>query len=135
MAHVTHHHSPEHGHRRANARGWSARRWEDWANMIFGLLLAISPWLLQFTGLEAATLNAVIIGGLVFALSALALTLLDRWEAYISGLLGIWAILSPWLIGFTAYDMAMLAHIGLGALVVAVAAIEVWQSGAHDDAA
>jgi hypothetical protein len=134
MAHVTHHHSPEHRHPRGNARGWAARRWEDWANMIFGLLLAISPWLLQFTGLEAATLNAVIIGGLIFALSALALTLLDRWEVYISGLLGIWAMLSPWLIGFIAYDMAMLAHIGLGALVVVVAAIEVWQSGAPDTA-
>jgi len=28
----------------------------------------------------------------------------------------------------------MLAHIGLGALVVAVAAIEIWQSGAPDAA-
>lgn len=133
MAHVTHHHPSDHQPPRGHSGG--ARRWQDWANMVFGLLLAASPWLLQFTGLEAATLNAVIIGGLIFALSALALTLLDRWEAYISGLLGIWAILSPWLIGFTGYDTAMLAHIGLGALVVAVAAIEVWQSGAPDAAA
>ena len=134
MAHVTHDHSSDSHRPRVAARGWQTRRWEDWANMVFGLLLALSPWLLRFTGLEAATLNAVIIGGLVCALSALALTLLDRWEAYISGLLGIWAMLSPWLIGFTAYDMAMLAHIGLGAFVVAVAAIEVWQSGAPDAA-
>ncbi|MEK9971596.1 MAG: SPW repeat protein, partial [Ferrovibrio sp.] len=107
----------------------SQRRWQDWANMALGLLLAASPWLLRFTGLEAATLNAVIIGGLVFALSALALTLLDRWEAYISGMLGIWAILSPWLIGFTAYGMAVAAHVALGALVVVIAAIEIWQDG------
>jgi hypothetical protein len=103
--------------------------------MGLGLLLAASPWLLRFTGLEAATLNAVIIGGLVCALSALALTLLDRWEAYISGLLGIWAILSPWLIGFTAYDTAMVAHVALGALIIAIAAIEVWQSGSRNNAA
>ena len=134
MAHVTHDQSSDPRRPRVAAHGWETRRWEDWANMIFGLLLALSPWLLRFTGLEAATLNAVIIGGLICALSALALTLLDRWEAYISGLLGIWAMLSPWLIGFTAYDMAMMAHIGLGAVVVAVAAIEVWQSGAPDAA-
>jgi len=134
MAHVTHDHSPEQHQLRVSARGWEIRRWQDWANMIFGLLLALSPWLLRFAGLEAATLNAVIIGGLICALSALALTLLDRWEAYISGLLGIWAILSPWLIGFTTYDMATLAHIGLGGLVVLVAAIEVWRSGAPDAA-
>lgn len=125
MAHVTHHHPPGHPAPRVKTR-----RWQDWANMVLGLMLAVSPWLLQFTGLEAATLNAVIIGFLIFALSALALTLLDRWEAYINGLLGLWAALSPWLIGFTAYDMAMIAHVGLGALVVVIAAIEIWQTGA-----
>ena len=128
MAHVTHHHPPgshQPGHHAVRVK---TRRWQDWANMVLGLVLVASPWLLQFTGLEAATLNAVIIGFLIFALSALALTLLDRWEAYISGLLGLWAALSPWLIGFTAYDMAMIAHVGLGALVVVTAAIEIWQT-------
>ncbi|QDO98237.1 hypothetical protein FNB15_13575 [Ferrovibrio terrae] len=143
MAHVTQDHSSDHRRPRAaagsvarswEARRWEARRWEDWGNMVLGLLLALSPWLLRFTGLEGATLNAVIIGGLVCALSALALTLLDRWEAYISGLLGVWAMLSPWLLGFTAYDVAMLAHIGLGGLVVVVAAIEIWQGGKPDTA-
>lgn len=139
MAHVTHDHSSDHRRPKAAAgapaRSWETRRWEDWCNMVLGLLLALSPWLLRFTGLEGATLNAVIIGGLVCALSALALTLLDRWEAYISGLLGVWATLSPWLLGFTAYDAAMLAHIGLGGLVVVVAVIEVWQTGTPDAAA
>jgi hypothetical protein len=129
MAHVSHHHVPER-HPPGAQRRWQARKhWEDWTNMVLGLLLVASPWLLRFTGLEAVTLNAVVIGGLVFALSALALTLLDRWEAYISGLLGIWAILSPWLIGFSNYDAATAAHIGLGALVVVIAAIEIWQDG------
>ncbi len=132
MAHVTQDHSPDHLPPRATVRSRDVRRWQDWANMVFGLLLAISPWLLRFTGLEGATLNAVIIGGLICALSALALTLLDRWEAYISGLLGIWAMLSPWLLGFTGYNAAMLAHLGLGALVVVVAVIEIWQSGMPD---
>lgn len=136
MAHVTHHPSGSH-ERTPHERGHpppreSTRRWQDWTNMVLGLLLAASPWLLRFTGLEAATLNAVIIGFLIFALSALALTLLDRWEAYINGLLGLWAVLSPWLIGFTGYDTALFAHIGLGAGVVFVATIEIWQTGAPD---
>jgi hypothetical protein len=134
MAHVTQDHSPDHRSPSATARSWDVRRWQDWSNMVLGLLLAVSPWLLRFTGLEGATLNAVIIGGLICALSALALTLLDRWEVYISGLLGVWAMLSPWLLGFTAYDGAMLAHIGLGGLVVVVAIIEIWQSGGPDAA-
>lgn len=134
MAHVSHDHSPEPRQLAGATGGWAARRWQDWATCGLGLLLAVSPWVLQFTGLEAATLNAVIIGGLICALSALALTLLDRWEVYISGLLGIWAMLSPWLIGFTLYDTATFAHLGLGALVVAVAAVEIWQSSIPDRA-
>ncbi len=119
MAHVTHH-EPQ------------TRRWQDWANMALGALLALSPWLLGYTGLDGATINALIIGLMIFALSALALTLLDRWEAYISGLLGIWAALSPWLIGFTRYDVAMLTHLLLGLAVVLVAAYEVWQTERAD---
>lgn len=135
MAHILQDHSSHQPQQSGRAhRSGQVRRWKDWANVVFGLLLALSPWILQFTGLEAATLNAVLIGGLIFALSALALTLLDRWESYVSGLLGIWAMLSPWLIGFTVYDMAMLAHLGLGALVVTVAALDIWQRGAADAA-
>ena len=87
MAHVTQDHSSDHRRPKVAAgtpaRSWETRRWEDWCNMVLGLLLALSPWLL----------------------------------------------------GFTAYDAAMLAHIGLGGLVVLVAVIEVWQSGAPDTAA
>ncbi|WP_341705364.1 SPW repeat protein [Ferrovibrio sp.] len=115
MAHITHHHEP-------------ARHWQDWVNMILGALMVASPWLFGYAPLEGATMNAVIIGFLVFALSALSLTLLDDWEAYISAGLGVWLILSPWLLGFALYDPARLAHLAIGILVVAVAVLEVWQS-------
>lgn len=74
MVHVSHeprpgpHHEPE------------ARRWQDWANMAFGILLAASPWLL----------------------------------------------------GFTEYDGAMIAHLGIGVCIVAVASLEIWQGGRQD---
>lgn len=117
MVHISHHHQhkPE------------SRRWQDWANMTLGILLAASPWLLSYRGLEAATMNAVIIGLLVFALSALALTLLDRWEAYLNAVLGLWTGLSPWLLDFTGYEMVFLAHLGIGVSVVLIAALEIWQ--------
>lgn len=97
--------------------------------MALGALLAISPWLLGYTGLGGAMVNALIIGLMVFALSALALTLIDGWEAYFCGLLGIWTVLSPWLIGFTRYDNAMMSHLVIGGAIVLIAAYEIWQSG------
>lgn len=120
MAHITHNHH----HIRPPQ---DAQRWQDWANMALGILAAASPWLFGYTGLEGATLNAVIIGFLVFALSALALTLLDRWEAYINALLGIWLVLSPWLLNFMLYDVAKFAHLGIGAFILVIAALEIWQ--------
>jgi predicted MFS family arabinose efflux permease len=124
MVHISHHphREPQHDS--------EARRWQDWANMALGILLAVSPWLFGYSGLDGATMNAVIVGLLVFALSALALTLLDRWEAYISAALGLWAAAAPWLIGFAAYDAAMIVHLAAGTGVVLIAAIEIWQ-GSH----
>jgi hypothetical protein len=43
--------------------------WEEWANAVFGAWLFLSPWILGFSGLFAAMLNAVIVGFLVFALA------------------------------------------------------------------
>ncbi|MFN4277297.1 MAG: SPW repeat protein [Ferrovibrio sp.] len=134
MVHISHEsrHGPRHGPHREPHHEPEARRWQDWANMAFGILLASSPWLLGYSGLEAATMNAVIVGFLIFALSALALTLLDRWEAYISAMLGLWAGASPWLLGFTGYDGAMIAHLGVGICVVTVASVEIWQGDRRD---
>jgi hypothetical protein len=117
MAHITHHEE--------------SRRWQDWTNMVLGILMAASPWLLGYAPIEGATMNAVIIGLLVFALSALALTLLDRWEAWINAALGIWLILSPWTLSFAIYDPARLSHLAIGIVVLAVAAAEIWQTRRH----
>ncbi|HEX6956934.1 MAG TPA: SPW repeat protein [Ferrovibrio sp.] len=105
-----------------------AKRWQDWANMTLGILMAASPWLFGYTGLQGATMNAVIVGFLIFALSALALTLLDRWEAYINALLGIWLVLSPWMLDVADYNPAKLPHLGVGAFVLVIAALEIWQT-------
>lgn len=47
--------------------------WEEWANLLFGVWLVISPWVLGFSDIQAAAGNAVIVGLVVavFALSAL----------------------------------------------------------------
>lgn len=114
MVHITHYEETRH--------------WQDWANTGLGILMVASPWLFGYAGIEGATMNAVIIGFLVFALSALALTLLDHWEAWINAALGIWLVLSPWLLSFAIYDPARLSHLGIGIFVLAIAAYEIWET-------
>lgn len=130
MAHVTHHQETRYrGSRSVASRpAQELRRWQDWANMVLGILMAASPWLLGYTGLEDATLNAVLIGFLVFSLSTLALTLLDHWEAYLNAMLGVWLVLSPWLLRFDGYELAKFPHLAIGAFVLVLAAQEIWQS-------
>ncbi len=47
--------------------------WEEWANVAFGAWLVISPWILGFSGLFTAMLNAVIVGAVVLVLALWAL--------------------------------------------------------------
>ena len=46
--------------------------WEEWANLVLGLWLIASPWLLGFAGSAAAMRTSVILGVLVAAVSAWA---------------------------------------------------------------
>lgn len=49
------------------------QRWEEWTNIVLGVWLLASPWLLGFSTSAALTWNAVIIGGLVAVFAGWAL--------------------------------------------------------------
>lgn len=107
--------------------------WDSWLTMAVGVAIGVSPWAFRFTGLDYATLNAVIVGMLVFALAALTLTLLDRWEAWVTLGLGFWLSLSPWLLGYELYAAAALPHIGFGLLVIALSILTLWRGWGLDE--
>jgi hypothetical protein len=43
--------------------------WEEWTEVALGVWLAVSPWVLKFTTLEAARTNAVLVGVAVLVLA------------------------------------------------------------------
>ena len=45
------------------------QQWEEWVNIVVGLWVAISPWVLGFTSLTTATSNAVIVGTIAVVLA------------------------------------------------------------------
>lgn len=127
MAHISHHPASYREERRTEP-SLLLLYWQDWACMALGVLLAASPWLLGYADREDAMLNAVLSGFLVAALAALSLTLLDRWEAYLTLMLGLWLILSPWLLRFDNVDRVKFAHLAIGAFILVIAAQEIWQN-------
>jgi hypothetical protein len=97
------------------------KRWQDWANLVLGVWLILSPWLLGFSGTPAATWNAVVVGVVVALMALLHLRGGPMWEEWLNVLLGVWLILSPWLLGFSGVGNAMWNALIVGVLVGALA--------------
>ena len=55
-----------------------AQRWEEWINLLAGIWLFISPWLLKYSGTRNALWDAVIIGAVVVILAAWDLIAMQR---------------------------------------------------------
>ena len=80
-----------------------AKRWQDWLNLLIGIWLFISPWVLGFVGSNAgADWNAWILGAAIVVFSAIAVSLPQAWEEVINILLGIWMVISSWVLGITS---------------------------------
>jgi len=102
---------------------WSNAKLCDIANLILGLFLLLSPWIVGYSG--SPEQNALISGVVIAGLSLAALAAFAQWEEWLNLLLGLWVLVSPWVLGFQG-TAAATVHIVVGILVAALAAIEMW---------
>ena len=101
------------------------RGWEDFGSAGLGILILLSPIL---AGTETATvvfISAGLIGVVITMLALLEILSLQRWEEVLELLCGLWVIVSPLV--FNYGGTLRLAHFVLGALVVLLALLELWQ--------
>jgi heme/copper-type cytochrome/quinol oxidase subunit 3 len=109
----------------------------DWVNLVLAILLVISPWVLAFPA-GAATYNAVIVGLVIGLVAIGAIVAFAQWEEWVNLILGAWAFISPFVLGFAAVTAAMWTHVIIGLVVAILAAIELWnathQPSAHSTA-
>ena len=97
------------------------QRWQDWANLVLGVWLILSPWLLGFSGTPAAMWNAVLVGVVVGLMALMHLRGGPMWEEWVSVVLGVWLLLSPWILGISGMGNAMWNAVIVGLLVGALA--------------
>lgn len=95
----------------------------NWANVILGIWVAISPFVLAATRLPSATWDAVVVG-LAVALIALTRTLENHAVGGINVLLGLWLIASPFVLGVAAASFFW-SLIICGALIAIAALVAV----------
>jgi uncharacterized membrane protein len=98
----------------------------DVANVVAGVALALSPWLFGYTANAAASWNAWVVGVIIAIVAIGALVSFRQWEEWINLALGAWAVISPWVLGFSAVAAATYAHVVLGLIVLVLAAAELW---------
>jgi SPW repeat len=110
------------------------RSWEDWVGMVLGFLVLFSPWIVEQTGHRAAVSNSSLVGVVLILLAGLEMARLYRWHEVVTLLAGAWLIASPYVLGYTTTEPLATWHIGLGAAVALLAALEIWQDwGLSDD--
>ncbi|WP_214473715.1 SPW repeat protein [Mesorhizobium sp. dw_380] len=103
---------------------WSNAKLCDVANLILGAILFFSPWLFAFAA-GTQSQNAMGSGIVIFVLSIAALSAFAVWEEWLNLVVGLWVLVSPWVLGFQA-TTAMGVHVVIGVLVAVLAAIELW---------
>jgi len=96
-------------------------QWKDAGNLVLGIWLAVSPWVLAYAHEVTPAWNAHIVGIVIAVAAAAALIAFHRWEEWVNAALAAWLIVSPYLLGFSALYAALWNQLAVGVLVGALA--------------
>lgn len=113
------------------------QHWQDWLTGIVGIWLILSPWIVNFTVTAVSTTdvaqavtgpslmvimwNFILSGAVAVVLAIAAITTYRMWEEWVDVALGIWLVVSPWVLNFAASQYAVWNAV-LGGVVIILAA-------------
>ena len=108
-------------------KGWFTehRGWEDLFSAACGVLIVLSPVLAEGEVSVAVAISAGLVGVIIIMLGLLDLMEHQRWEELLELLCGFWVVVSPLVLGYDG--VLRLSHYLLGAVVVLLALLELWQ--------
>jgi hypothetical protein len=109
---------------------WSNAKLCDVANLILGAFLFFSPWIFGFDA-GRMTQNATIAGIVIAVLAIAALAAFAVWEEWLNLIVGLWTLISPWVLTFQANRTATAVHVIVGVVVAILAAVELWLMSQH----
>jgi len=84
----------------------TARRWQDGANFVLGIWLFTSPWVLGYSDTIAGW-NAYLTGAAIVLFAVIAAYVPNAWEEVINMVIGVWLVLSPFVLGRVPKDVAL----------------------------
>jgi hypothetical protein len=104
---------------------WRNQAFFDLANLVLGAVLFFSPWMFGFEA-GAATQNALVCGIAIAILALAAIVAFAEWEEWLNLVLGLWVLVSPWVLGFSMQTTPRWVHVWIGLMVVVLAGLEIW---------
>ena len=100
----------------------TTRRWVDWVNVILGLWLITSPWLLTLAaGDGGAAWNSWSVGVGIVTLAGFAMYKPAIWGDVVGIVFGMWLIASPWMLDLSSPSPAATNVVIVGLLVIGYA--------------
>ncbi|MBR0851361.1 SPW repeat protein [Bradyrhizobium diazoefficiens] len=96
----------------------------DVYNLFLASVLFISPWLFKLTNSQGR-IDLWITSAIIVVLSLAAIIAYRDWEEWVNVLMGVWLIVSPWLLGFP-HTRAMHFSIGFGVAIVLLALLDLF---------
>ncbi len=97
-----------------------------WLTGFLGILLILAPFVLGYSSDSVALWSNIILGAIVLVVSVIeGLTPNEtRWEYWVAGIMGILAILAPFVLQFSAVATALWASVILGVIVAVLSGYE-----------
>lgn len=92
------------------------------AQIVLAAILFAAPWMFGFMPATTASWNCWIVAIALACLAFASVFAFVVWEEWAMGALGLWLVVSPWVLGFTAMQEASWTHIIVGLLTIVVAA-------------
>ncbi|WP_404299987.1 SPW repeat protein [Alicycliphilus denitrificans] len=99
----------------------NVKHWQDPLNALVGAWLVLSPWVMGFQEQMAPTASSVIVGLALIAASLGAVFMPRAWEEWSQAGLGLWMVVSPWVLGFSSQMGIMRVAVASGIVVLALA--------------
>lgn len=94
--------------------------------LITAVGLFISPWAFGYSGLEPAAWSAWLTAGVVVVLASLTSVDEPDWAGWGTLAAGLWAILSPTVLGYAENLGGFWSHVTAGAVVTVSAIVVLW---------
>jgi SPW repeat len=96
----------------------------DVGNLILGAILIVFPWAFGFAP-GSQSENGLVTGLVLVAVSIAALTAFAVWQEWVNLIVGLWLIVSPWILSFQSVE-AVRIEVTIGIIVAVFAKNELW---------